>query len=111
MRVRLPHLQLLLKYRSGWAAKRKNGSDPHARQRHNSTSHGSPRGLAGAGRRVLNILGGSAPGFCVRCALPPRPFARPPTGARACIETGRARIALPRRRHAASLATELLSPT
>ena len=46
---------------------------PHARQKRNFTSHGSPRGLAGAGRRVLNILGGSAPEFCLpapqgRCA-------------------------------------------
>ena len=85
--------------------------NPHARHLRRVTGNGSPRGLAGAGRRVLNILGGSAPGFCARCApaveLPV--VARPPTGARACIETRRARIALPRRRHAAYLATELVS--
>jgi hypothetical protein len=27
--------------------------DPHARQKHDFTSHGSPRGLAGADQRVL----------------------------------------------------------
>ena len=92
------------------AAKRKNGTSTHPARSAEARPLATARreGPPARADSPANILGGSRLLCALRAAAAAKlPVACTPACARACIETRRARLALPRRRHAASLATEL----